>query len=176
LPEILEVRSLQMDCDIRIGLATGEVLAGSMGSKFMMSYTIMGDKVNLASRLEVANKEYGTRSLVSETTIAAAGDAVEAREIDRLVVLGQTRPQAVFEVLGKQGALTANQVALRNCYAEGLAAYRARRWEEARNAFNAALEAAPDDGPSLTLLGRIEKLESNPPPSDWDGAWQMDHK
>ena len=61
-------------------------------------------------------------------------------------------------------------------YAEGLAAYRACRWEEARNAFNAALEAAPDDGPSLTLLGRIEKLESNPPPSDWDGAWQMDHK
>jgi class 3 adenylate cyclase/ABC-type sugar transport system permease subunit len=176
LPEILGVRSIPMECDIRIGIATGEVLAGSMGSKFMMSYTIMGDKVNLASRLEVANKEYGTRSLVSETTIAAAGDAVEAREIDRLVVLGQTRPQAVFEVLGKQGALTANQVALRNCYAEGLAAYRARRWEEARNAFNAALEAAPDDGPSLTLLGRIEKLESNPPPSDWDGAWQMDHK
>jgi class 3 adenylate cyclase/ABC-type sugar transport system permease subunit len=176
LPEILGVRSIPMECDIRIGIATGEVLAGSMGSKFMMSYTIMGDKVNLASRLEVANKEYGTRSLVSETTIAAAGDAVEAREIDRLVVLGQTRPQAVFEVLGKQGALTANQVALRNCYAEGLAAYRACRWEEARNAFNAALEAAPDDGPSLTLLGRIEKLESNPPPSDWDGAWQMDHK
>jgi class 3 adenylate cyclase len=176
LPEILGVRSIPMECDIRIGIATGEVLAGSMGSKFMMSYTIMGDKVNLASRLEVANKEYGTRSLVSETTIAAAGDAVEAREIDRLVVLGQTRPQAVFEVLGKQGALTANQVALRNCYAEGLAAYRACRWEEARNAFNAALEAAPDDGPSLTLLGRIEKLESNPPPPDWDGAWQMDHK
>jgi len=176
LPEILGVRSIPMECDIRIGIATGEVLAGSMGSKFMMSYTIMGDTVNLTSRLEAANKEYGTRSLVSETTIAAAGDAVEAREIDRLVVLGQTQPQAVFEVLGKQGALTANQVALRNCYAEGLAAYRARRWEEARNAFNAALEAAPDDGPSLTLLGRIEKLESNPPPPDWDGAWQMDHK
>jgi class 3 adenylate cyclase len=176
LPEILGVRSIPMECDIRIGIATGEVLAGSMGSKFMMSYTIMGDTVNLTSRLEAANKEYGTRSLVSKTTIAAAGDAVEAREIDRLVVLGQTQPQAVFEVLGKQGALTANQVALRNCYAEGLAAYRARRWEEARNAFNAALEAAPDDGPSLTLLGRIEKLESNPPPPDWDGAWQMDHK
>ena len=176
LPEILGVRSIPMECDIRIGIATGEVLAGSMGSKFMMSYTIMGDTVNLTSRLEAANKEYGTRSLVSETTIAAAADAVEAREIDRLVVLGQTQPQVVFEVLGKQGALTANQVALRNCYAEGLAAYRARRWEEARNAFNAALEAAPDDGPSLTLLGRIEKLESNPPPPDWDGAWQMDHK
>jgi class 3 adenylate cyclase len=176
LPEILEVRSLQLDCDIRIGLATGDVLAGSMGSKFMMSYTVMGDTVNLASRLEAANRQYGTRSLVAETTIAAAGDAVEAREIDRLVVFGQTQPQAVFEVIGRRGALTANQIALRDRYADGLAAYRAGRWEEARNAFNAALEAAPDDGPSLTLLARIEKLKSDPPPPGWDGAWRMDQK
>ena len=176
LPEILEVRSLQMDCDIRIGIATGEVLAGSMGSKFMMSYTILGDTVNLASRLEAANKEYGTRSLVSETTMIAAGDAIEAREIDRIVVLGQTQPQAVFEVLGEPGTLSANQITLRNRYAEGLAAYRAGRFDDARNAFNAALEAAPDDGPSLTLLGRIEKLKGNLPPPGWDGVWRMDHK
>jgi class 3 adenylate cyclase len=176
LPEILEVRSLQMDCDIRIGLATGDVLAGSMGSKFMMSYTVLGDAVNLASRLEAANREYGTRSLVSETTIMAAGDAIEAREIDRIVVFGQTRAQGIFEVLGKKGALAENQIALRDRYAEGLAAYRASRWNKARNAFNAALEAVPDDGPSLTLLSRVETLEKNPPPPGWDGAWQMDHK
>jgi adenylate cyclase len=176
LPELLEVRSLQMDCDIRIGVATGEVLAGSMGSKFMMSYTILGDTVNLASRLEAANKEYGTRSLVSETTMIAAGDAIEAREIDRIVVLGQTQPQAVFEVLGERGTLSENQIALRDRYAEGLAAYRAGRFEEARNAFNTALEAVPDDGPSLTLLGRIEKLRKDPPPSGWDGVWRMDRK
>ena len=176
LPEILDVRSLKMDCDIRIGIATGEVLAGSMGSKFMMSYTILGDTVNLASRLEAANKEYGTRSLVSEATIAAAGDAIEAREIDRIVVLGQTQPQAVFEVFGECGTLGANQIALRDRYAEGLAAYRAGRFDDARNAFNAALEAVPDDGPSLTLLGRIEKLKGAPPPAGWDGVWRMDHK
>jgi class 3 adenylate cyclase len=176
LPELLEVRSLQIDCDIRIGIATGEVLAGSMGSKFMMSYTILGDTVNLASRLEAANKAYGTRSLVSETTIMAAGDAVEAREIDRIVVFGQTQPQAVFEVLGRKGALSANQIALRDRYAEGLAAYRAGRFDEARDAFNAALEAVPDDGPSLTLLGRIEMLKNHPPPPGWNGDWRMDHK
>jgi len=165
-----------MECDIRIGIATGEALAGSMGSKFMMSYTVMGDPVNLASRLEAANKEYGTRSLVSENTVAAAGDAVEAREIDRLVVLGQTQPQAVFEVLGQKGTLSAKQSALRSRYTEGLAAYRACRFDEARNAFHAALEAVPGDGPSLTLLGRIEKLQSDPPPPGWDGAWRMNHK
>jgi adenylate cyclase len=176
LPEILGVRTIPMDCDIRIGLATGEVLAGSMGSKFMMSYTIMGDTVNLASRLEAANKEYGTRSLVTEATVAAAGGAIEAREIDRIVVLGQTQPQSVFEVFGQKGALTANQSALRDRYAEGLAAYRACSFEEARNAFKAALEAAPNDGPSQTLLGRIEMLESDPPPPGWDGAWRMNHK
>src|SRR5579871_1849285 len=176
LPELLDVRSLKMDCDIRIGIATGDVLAGSMGSKFMMSYTILGDTVNLASRLEAANKEYGTRSLVSEATIAAAGDAIEAREIDRIVVLGQTQPQAVFEVLGEPGTLSTNQIALRDRYAEGLAAYRAGRFDDARNAFNAALEAVPDDGPSLTMLGRIEKLKGAPPPAGWDGVWRMDHK
>jgi class 3 adenylate cyclase len=176
LPEILGVRSMPMECDIRLGIATGEVLAGSMGSKFMMSYTIMGDPVNLASRLEAANKDYGTRSLVTEDTIVAAGGAIEAREIDRLVVFGQTQPQAVFEVLGKNGSLTSNHIALRDRYSEGLAAYRARQWDDAREAFEAALEAVPGDGPSTTLLSRIEKLQAEPPPADWDGAWRMDHK
>jgi adenylate cyclase len=176
LPEILGVRSIPMECDIRLGIATGEVLAGSMGSKFMMSYTIMGDTVNLASRLEAANKEYGTRSLISEDTIAASGGAVETREIDRLIVFGQSHPQAVFEVLGPKGSLTSNQITLCKFYSEGLAAYRAGRWDDARNAFKAALDAVPGDGPSLTLLNRIEKLQADPPPADWEGAWRMDHK
>jgi len=176
LPELLDVRSIPMECDIRLGIATGEVLAGSIGSEFMMSYTVMGDTVNLASRLEVANKEYGTRSLVSEATIAALKSAIEAREIDRLVVLGQTRPQAVFEIMGKTGALTAAQTTLRDRYSEGLSAYRAQRWEDARNSLRAALEIAPNDGPSLALLKRIDDFQTSPPASNWDGVWRMDHK
>jgi class 3 adenylate cyclase len=176
LPELLGVRTLPNTFDIRIGIATGEVLVGSIGSELMMSYTVMGDTVNLASRLEGANKEYGGRILVSEATITGASAAIEAREIDRLVTLGQTQPQAVFEIMGLKGELTAAQIELRARFSEGLAAYRAQRWEEARHAFEAALVASPGDGPSMTFIKRIEKLAAAPPGEGWDGAWHLERK
>ena len=176
LPELIGVRAVPSDCDVRIGVATGEVLVGSIGSEFMMSYTVMGDAVNLASRLEGANKIYGSHSLVSKPTVAAAGDAIEFREIDRLVVVGQTHPEAVFEILGRKGELSPEQLSLQKRYSEGLAAYRARRWDDARRAFRAALEAVPGDGPSMALVNRIEGFVDNPPAADWDGAWHLDHK
>jgi class 3 adenylate cyclase len=176
LPEHLGVRSIPADYDVRIGIATGEALVGSIGSEYMMSFTVMGDTVNLASRLEGANKVYDCRCLISEGTAKMCAAALELREIDRLVVLGQSQPQTVFEVMGRKGELASAQTALRSRYAEGLAAYRARRWDEARKAFAAALEAAPGDGPSTAFIARLGEFAQNPPPVDWDGAWHLESK
>ncbi|MGB8744215.1 MAG: adenylate/guanylate cyclase domain-containing protein [Xanthobacteraceae bacterium] len=175
LPELLGVRAIPAECDLRIGIATGEALVGSIGSEFMMSYTVMGDTVNLASRLETANKLYGTHALIAEDTMSKAGPDIEFREVDRLIVVGQSRPQVVFELMGRKDELTPRQSLLCAHYAEGLAAYRASRWDEARNAFKAALDAEPGDGPAAALLSRIEDLQKNPA-AGWDGAWRLDNK
>ena len=174
--ELLGVRVLPTECDVRIGVATGEALVGSIGSEIMMNYTVMGDTVNLAARLEAANKLYGTRSLIAEATVAKTDNAIQFREIDRLMVAGQTQPQAVFELLGRKDELTAKQDLLRTRYADGLLAYRAQRWDEARAAFHAVLEAVPTDGPSATLLSRIDHLQQHAPGADWDGSWRLENK
>jgi class 3 adenylate cyclase len=174
--ELLGVRVIPTECDIRIGVATGEALVGSIGSEIMMNYTVMGDAVNLAARLEAANKLYGSRSLIAASTVGKTSDTIEFREIDRLTVFGQTQPQSVFELLGQKSEVTPKQELLRTRYADGLSAYRAQRWQDARAAFYAALEAVPTDGPSAALLTRIDYLEKHSPGADWDGAWRLENK
>jgi adenylate cyclase len=152
---------------MRVGLATGPALVGNVGSSTKFNYTVMGDTVNLASRLEGAAKVFGTLSLVAGSTVEAAAGAVTCRELDRLQVKGRSEPVPVFEVMAGEagpGRLEAWQR-----YATGLAAYRARRFDEAREQFGAALKAEPDDGPAREMLGRCDEYLVTPPPPDWRG-------
>jgi adenylate cyclase len=159
---------------MRVGLATGPALVGNVGSTTKFNYTVMGDTVNLASRLEGGAKVYGTLSLLADSTVKAAGDAVPLRELDWLTVKGRTQPVPVYEVI--PGEPTPARAEAYARYAGGLAAYRARRFEEAREHFTAALEAEPDDGAARALLAQCEHYVKEPPPPEWRGEHVMHTK
>jgi adenylate cyclase len=176
LPDLTGFRRGIPHIDMRIGVATGEVIVGNIGSDVSMSYTVMGDAVNFASRIEGANKAYGTRFLVSARTAEMAGEVLVFREIDQLLVEGKQEPQHVYEVLGRRGELPPPVLAMAERFAEGLADYRERNWQAAATAFRAALEAVPEDGPSRVFLHRVQRLEAEPPPPDWKGVWTLSEK
>jgi adenylate cyclase len=161
---------------VRMGLATGEVVIGTIGSDAIKSYTVIGDIVNVASRLEGVNKAYGTSIVVAEDTYRLAQDAVEARELDLLVVVGKTEPIRVFELLAPAGQLPSPMAELRGVFAEGLLAYRERTWDAAERKFRECLQIGPDDGPARTFLERVTELRANPPAPGWNGVWGMHSK
>ena len=161
---------------VRIGLNTGEMLVGNMGSAQRMDYTMMGDAVNLAARLEGANKFYGTYAMISENTYEQARDVVEARELDLIRVVGRREPVRVYELLGRKGELDPGRAELAERYRDALAAYRAQRFEAALEGFQQVLELDPDDGPALTYVDRCRVFLEAPPATDWDGVYQLTGK
>jgi class 3 adenylate cyclase len=165
-----------LDFDLRIGISTGVVIVGTVGSKVSMNYTVMGDPVNLGSRLEGASKIYGTKILMSERTAGLAKDHFVAREIDLIRVKGKSQPTRIFELLGEtQSPLLLPSAALLHFQA-GMENYRQQIWPKAIAEFSAGLEVLPDDAPSQTYLARIKQLMVSPPPRDWDGVWDFDGK
>jgi class 3 adenylate cyclase len=176
LPELTGVRRGLPDVGLRVGIATGPMLVGNIGSETMKSYTVLGGAVNLAARLERANKHYGTTILVSEATAAMVGDAIEMREIDIIIAVGKQEPERIFEIMARKGTLDEHSETLRSRYAEALSAYRRRNWNAARVALAAAIDLKRGDGPSQTMLAHIDWWEANPPPPGWEGAWQLTEK
>ena len=161
---------------VRVALATGEALIGTVGSDTTKSFTVIGDTVNIASRLEGVNKIYGTDLIINEDCFHLAEQDVEAREIDLLTVYGKTEPVRIYELLGKIGELDFSTSQLRDTFATALQKYREQKWTEAEKEFRNCLAIRKNDGPSLEFLTRIATFARTPPPKDWNGVWQTASK
>ena len=159
----------------RVGINTGIAVAGNMGTNTIFNFTIIGDCVNLASRLEGVNKEYGTLVTIGEDTWHLVRDEFETRELDWIRVKGKAQPVAIYELVAEKGQIDGRRREVFRRFADGLSAYRSQRWDEAATAFAAALEIDPDDGPSKVFSSRCAHYRAHAPDA-WDGVHVMHYK
>jgi adenylate cyclase len=176
LANITGLRRNTPELFVRMGIATGEAIVGAIGSPLSKSFTVIGDTVNLASRLEGINKVYGTQAIIADDTLRLAQQEIETRELDLISVAGKSEPVRIHELLAPFGKLATAQVELRCEYAIGLEAYRGREWDRAEAQFEKCLKITPTDGPAAVFIERVRAMRATPPPTDWDGVWRITAK
>ncbi|HET9491552.1 MAG TPA: adenylate/guanylate cyclase domain-containing protein, partial [Methylomirabilota bacterium] len=161
----------------RTGINSGPMLVGNLGSRYRFAYGVLGDQVNLGSRLEGLNKAYRTDILIGENTARLVEGEFLLREVDMVRVIGRSQSVRIYELLAKHGVPVAleQEKALRS-YAAGLEAYRQQVWDEALALFTQALTLWPADGPSRTMAERCEHYQKTPPPEQWDGVFEQEFK
>jgi len=163
--------------EVRCGVNTGVMIVGNMGGKDRFDYTVIGDSVNLASRLEGANKQYGSDIMISDMTFQHVKDKVIVRELDLIQVKGKTEPVKVWELLGMSDLqMTDQQKESLDIYRQGLDLYRQRNWQEAIGYFNQAYQLDPRCHVAQIYAQRAELYQLNPPPDDWNGVFVMTTK
>ncbi len=161
----------------RTGINSGPMLVGNLGSKYRFAYGVLGDHVNLGSRLEGLNKAYGTEILLGENTAQLVGKSFVLREIDLVQVVGRKQPVRIYELLARSGTpLPSEQEKAFSSYAAGLEAYRQQRWNEALGLFKESLTLWPKDGPSRIMVERCQIYQQMPPPEEWDGVFEATQK
>ncbi len=158
--------------NVRIGINSGEVIAGNMGSENRFDYTIMGDNVNLASRLEGINKQYGTEIIISENTYKQVKDDFVCRELDQIRVKGKEQPVRIYELIGNKDEVKSNIQKTIKSFEEALKFYRQKNFTEAMKQF----AALSDDPPSEAFAKRCGEFIQNPPPEGWDGVYTFTEK
>lgn len=161
---------------VRMGLNSGTMVVGNMGSAQRMDYTMMGDAVNLAARLEGANKAYGSDLMISEATYKLVKDDVDVRELDVLRVVGKSEPVRVYQLLDRKDQTEGLISDMVIQFDRGMKLYRDGNYKDAMAAFRLALAIAPKDGPSETYIARCGQFIATPPPANWDGIFNLDSK
>jgi len=171
--EFNESGRLLRKLNVGIGITTGDMIVGNMGSKDIFDYTVIGDIVNLGARIEKLNKIYKTSILLNSETYEQAASQVVARELDLIRVRGRAAPEKIFELFGAKGDVVKEKLDLAELWREGVAQYRACHWDRAEQLFSRINKLYPEDYPSEIYLKRCTQFKKHPPPADWDGVFSL---